>query len=119
MTSLLPTESTLIEAHNPEAQAVREAFHAGQPIRPPVALGTGTQFFVFNQHLNRELSPEVTIHGGPNIMLLRDGSPEEVSTETRRILEGGKFVLREANNLAPCTPFENLNAMVQTARSLV
>ncbi len=52
-------------------------------------------------------------------MLLRDGSPEEVSTETRRILEGGKFVLREANNLAPCTPFENLNAMVQTARSLV
>ncbi|MCJ7700661.1 MAG: hypothetical protein MUO62_03680, partial [Anaerolineales bacterium] len=96
MTSIPPTQSTLIEAHNQEAQAVRDTFHAGQPIRPPVALGTGTQFFVFNEHLNRELGSEVTIHGGPNSMLLR-----------------------EANNLAPRTPFVNLNAMVQTARSLV
>jgi len=57
-------------------------------------------------------------------MLLRDGTPEEVRGETLRILEsgvleGGKFILREGNNLAPHTPFDNLNAMYQTARSLV
>jgi uroporphyrinogen-III decarboxylase len=44
-----------------------------------------------------------------------------VIKETRRILdsgvlEGGRFVLREGNNLAPHTPFENLEAMYQTAR---
>lgn len=73
--------------------------------------------------IRRQLGSEVTIHGGPNIMLLRDATPQEVTAETRRILEsgvleGGKFVLREGNNLAPRTPFENLNAMYQTARSL-
>jgi hypothetical protein len=71
--------------------------------------------------VRRQLGPEVTIHGGPNIMLLRDGTPDEVIKETRRILdsgvlEGGRFVLREGNNLAPHTPFENLEAMYQTAR---
>jgi hypothetical protein len=73
--------------------------------------------------IRRQLGPEVTIHGGPNIMLLRSGTPEEVRAETRRILgsgvlDGGRFVLREANNLPPHTPFENLDAMYQTARSL-
>jgi uroporphyrinogen-III decarboxylase len=73
--------------------------------------------------IRRQLGPEVTIHGGPNIMLLRDATPQEVAAEVRRILksgvlEGGRFVLREANNLAPRTPFENLNAMYHTARSL-
>ncbi len=74
--------------------------------------------------IRQQLGPEVTIHGGPNIMLLRDGTPKKVAVEVQRILEsgileGGKFILREANNLAPRTPFENLNAMYQTARSLV
>lgn len=26
-------------------------------------------------------------------------------------MEGGRFVLREGNNLAPCTPVENVEAM--------
>jgi len=237
------TDPAFINDHNQEAQAVWDAFCDGNPIRPPVMLGTATQFFIFNDALNpgevvtfekyctdaaimldyltevtegtiarirahldffglpnpdttmffaddsiqlistemlskfilpvyrklkagittaenikvhlcgdasrhfktlkdelgcndfetgfpidfgkirKQLGPEVTIHGGPNIMLLRHATPREVTTETRRILEsgvleGGKFVLREANNLAPNTPFENLNAMYQTARSL-
>lgn len=233
------TDPAFINDHNQEAKAVWDAFHAGNPIRPPVMLGTATQFFIFNDDLNpgeavtfekyctdaaimfdyltkgtitrirahldffglpnpdttmffaddliqlistkmpsefilpvyhklkagittaenikvhlcgdasrhfktlkdelgcndfetgfpidfgkirKQLGPEVTIHGGPNIMLLRDATPQEVANETRRILEsgvleGGKFVLREGNNLAPRTPFENLNAMCQTARS--
>jgi hypothetical protein len=71
--------------------------------------------------LRQELGPDVLIHGGPNIMLLRDGAPEEVRVETRRILhsgvcQGGRFVLREGNNLAPHTPFANLEAMYTEAR---
>lgn len=73
--------------------------------------------------IREELGTDVTIHGGPNIMILKDGSLEEVAKETKRILTsgvlaGGKFVLREGNNLAPFTPFENLNAMYQEARKI-
>jgi len=71
--------------------------------------------------LRKELGPEVLIHGGPNIMNLLNGTPEEVRAETRRILasgiaEGGRFVLREGNNLAPNTPFANMEAMYDEAR---
>ncbi|MGD9497577.1 MAG: uroporphyrinogen decarboxylase family protein [Armatimonadota bacterium] len=66
--------------------------------------------------LRRELGPEVTIYGGPHVELLRTGTPEQVRAEVRRILgsgvmAGGKFVLREGNNLAPGTPEENVAAM--------
>ena len=80
-----------------------------------------TGFPVDHGKLRRELGLDVLIHGGPTIMLLRDGSPETVAAETRRILdsgvcEGGRFVLREANNLAPGTPYANMAAMYETAR---
>ncbi|PKO07243.1 MAG: hypothetical protein CVU41_02870 [Chloroflexi bacterium HGW-Chloroflexi-3] len=73
--------------------------------------------------IRQQLGPEVTIHGGPNIMLLKDGTPQEVALETNRILnsgvlEGSRFVLREGNNLAPFTPFANLDAMYQQARNI-
>ena len=69
----------------------------------------------------RELGPEVEIIGGPRVTLLHDGTPEDVVAETRRILgsgimEGGRFILREANDLAPGTPLDNLAAMYHTAR---
>lgn len=72
--------------------------------------------------LRRELGPNVTIQGGPNIMVLLNGKPQEVREETRRILnsgimEGERFILREGNNLAPRTPFANLEAMYEEARS--
>jgi len=56
-------------------------------------------------------------------MILKTGTPQEVAQETDRILnsgilEGGKFVLREGNNLAPYTPFANLDAMYQKARNI-
>ena len=43
---------TSIAEHNDESQAVWNAFNAGRPIRPPVALGTATQFFLYNDELN-------------------------------------------------------------------
>jgi hypothetical protein len=72
--------------------------------------------------LRRELGPEVEIVGGPRVTLLHDGMPEQVMAETRRILgsgimDGGRFILREANDLAPGTPLENLAAMYETART--
>ena len=71
--------------------------------------------------LRKELGPDVLIHGGPSVILLRDGTSDQVKSETKRILhsgicEGGRFVLREGNNLAPGTPFENLAAMYEAAR---
>jgi len=48
----LVESSMTIEQHNQETQEVWAAYHAGNPIRPPVVLGTATQYFIFNQHLN-------------------------------------------------------------------
>jgi hypothetical protein len=72
--------------------------------------------------LRRELGPEVTIHGGPSAVFLQQVTPEEVRTETGRILnsgicDGGRFVLREGNNLVPGTPLANLKAMYETVRA--
>ncbi|MCG2661822.1 MAG: hypothetical protein L6437_16445 [Kiritimatiellae bacterium] len=66
--------------------------------------------------LRQELGPDVQVNGGPTIMLLKDGKPEQIRKEVKRIcasgiMEGGRFVLREANNMAPCTPIENVEAM--------
>lgn len=71
--------------------------------------------------LRKELGTDVEIYGGVTIMLLKDGSPEEIREEVKRIcgsgiMEGGRFVLREANNLAPCTPVENIQAMYAAAK---
>lgn len=71
--------------------------------------------------LRRELGPEVQIQGGPTIMLLKDGTPQEVRQDVKRIcesgiMEGGKFVLREGNNMAPCTPVENVAAMYEAGK---
>jgi uroporphyrinogen decarboxylase len=71
--------------------------------------------------LRQELGPEVEIYGGPRATLLVSATPDEVAAEARRILEsgimaGGRFVLREANDLAPGTPLPNLQAMYAAAR---
>jgi hypothetical protein len=72
--------------------------------------------------LRQELGPEVEILGGPRVTLLRDGTPDQVTAEVKRILssgimDGGRFILREANDLAPGTPLANLAAMVEAART--
>jgi len=66
--------------------------------------------------LRRELGPDVRIQGGPHVHFLMQATPGEVREEVRRILQsgvldGGFFVLREGNNLAPGTPLENTGAM--------
>ena len=71
--------------------------------------------------MRRELGRDFLIQTGPTVSLLLNGTPEQVDAECRRILgsgimDGGRFVLKEANNLSPCTPIENLMAMYQAAK---
>jgi len=71
--------------------------------------------------VRKELGPEVEIKGGPTIMLLKDSSSEEVRREVKRIcesgvMEGGRFILIAANNLAPCTPIEHIEAMYKAGK---
>jgi hypothetical protein len=66
--------------------------------------------------LRKELGPEMEIYGGPSVPFLRLATQDAVRDEVKRILEsgimeGGRFVLREGNNLAPGIPMENLRAM--------
>lgn len=66
--------------------------------------------------LRETLGEDVEILGGPEVHLLLNGTSEQVYERTKQILKsgimkGGRFILREANNLPPCCPEENLAAM--------
>jgi len=66
--------------------------------------------------LRRELGPEIAIMGGPHVATLQNGTAQQCYEETRRILtsgvcEGGRFILRDGNNLPPLCPKENLQAV--------
>lgn len=72
--------------------------------------------------LRQELGPEVEIKGGPRVTLLRDGTPAQITAEVQRILAsgimaGGRFILREANDMAPGTPLANIAAAYEAARA--
>jgi uroporphyrinogen-III decarboxylase len=56
--------------------------------------------------------------GGPQVALLLGGTADEVYQRTESILdsgvmEGGRFILRDGNNLPPGVPEANLAAMYQ------
>ena len=75
-----------------------------------------TGFPVDHGRLREELGEDVEIHGGPEAHVLLSAAPDDVYSRTRDILTsgvlaGGRFILREANNLPPCVPQENLAAM--------
>lgn len=75
-----------------------------------------TGFPVDHGALRRELGPDVHISGGPHVSLLRNGTPEECYEKAAEILQsgvmtGGRFNLREGNNLPPCVPLSNLSAV--------
>nr|MBP7562053.1 hypothetical protein [Armatimonadota bacterium] len=99
-----------------------DATHLCPTIRDELKVNAfDTGFPVDHGGLRRTLGPDVFIYGGPHVEFLRGRTPAEVREETRRILEsgvmeGGKFVLREANNLAPGTPPENVAAMHEACR---
>jgi len=71
--------------------------------------------------LRDEIGENVHINGGVHIGLLLNGTAEQVREETKRILQsgimrGGKFIMKEANNLPPRVPLENMQAMYEATR---
>lgn len=80
-----------------------------------------TGFPVDHGQVRRELGPDVQIFGGPTVMLLRDGPESAIRAKVQEIcdsgvMDGGKFVLIAANNMAPCTPVEHVRAMYEAAQ---
>ena len=77
-----------------------------------------TGFPVDHGWLRKELGSDVTIIGGPEVGLLLGGTPAQVHERTKAILEsgvmeGGRFILHEANNLPPRCGEENLLSMYE------
>ncbi|HBL84333.1 MAG: hypothetical protein A2Y17_07270 [Clostridiales bacterium GWF2_38_85] len=80
-----------------------------------------TGFPVNHGALLQKLGRDVQISGGVHVDILLNGTPEQVAAETKRILEDVKpysrsFVIKEANNLSPGTPPENIHAMYNTVK---
>lgn len=79
-----------------------------------------TGYPIDHGRVRRELGPGAEIIGGPEVSLLLAGSPAQVYDRCVQILrsgvmQGGRFILHEANNLPPCVPLENLQAMYAAA----
>lgn len=79
-----------------------------------------TGFPVDHGALRDQLGEDVEILGGPEVATLLNGSPDDVYQRARQILtsgvkRGGRFLLREGNNLPPNVPEANLQAMYQAA----
>jgi hypothetical protein len=77
-----------------------------------------TGFTVDHGLMRKQLGPEIEICGGPTVMLLKGGSTQAIAEEAKRILqsgvmEGGRFIMIAANNLAPQTPVENIEALYE------
>jgi hypothetical protein len=80
-----------------------------------------TGFPVDHGWLREELGPEVEISGGPPVMTIRDGPVPRIRESVRNlcesgIMEGGRFILIAANNMAPGTPVEHVSATYEAAK---
>ncbi len=81
-----------------------------------------TGFPVKHGELVKELGPDTEVLGGPHVDLLLRATPKEIEEETKRILDEvmpctRRFVMREANNLSPGTPPENVRAMYDAVKT--
>lgn len=66
------------------------------------------------------LAPSICSKGNLSLILLRDGSPDQVAAATRRMVQdarGYAHVLSTADAVFAETPPENLLAFLQTARA--
>lgn len=80
-----------------------------------------TGFPVDFGELRKQLGDDVEIVGGVEVALLMNGTANEVYERSREILQsgvmrGGRFVMREGNNLPPNVPLDNLAAMYQATQ---
>ncbi len=71
--------------------------------------------------LREQVGEEVEIRGGVRVPDLLNCSPDEIYVKARDILisgikRGGKYIMAEANDLAPCVPLANLEAMYRATK---
>lgn len=71
--------------------------------------------------VREQVGPKVEIKGGPPVAFLLEAKPAEVREKVKTILatgitRGGRFVLREGNNLPPGVPMENIWAMYEAGK---
>ena len=71
--------------------------------------------------LREEVGEDVDIQGGVPVGSLLNESPQTIYQKTKEILasgimRGGKFIMKEANDLAPCVPLANMEAMYTATR---
>lgn len=131
------SEKDYAEHIYPYHKRLRDELSDGSPISMHLC-GDATHLFPFlNARLNVKsfdtgfpvdfgklrdtLGPDVQIYGGPSVMVLRSGPPAAIKAEVERIcssgiMAGGRFVLREGNNMAPGTPVEHVMAMYNAGK---
>lgn len=68
------------------------------------------------------VGPDVTIQGGPTVMLVKEGSEAAIMAEAKRMLasgvmDGGKFIMIAANNLAPQTPADHVATLYDAVKA--
>jgi len=69
----------------------------------------------------RELGPDVQLRGNIHPELLRQGPREElkraiIALLRSGVMEGGRFIMCEGNNVAPRTPVENMRYMYEVGK---
>lgn len=122
----------------PRHQRILDAFSLGGPNSVHLCGDATRHFPMLSERLNIKsfdtgfpvdfgwvrsvLGPEAEILGGPSIPFLKLATADETLAESRRILEsgimeGGRFILREGNNLSPDVPLDNVAAMYQAAKT--
>ncbi len=124
---LLPYHRKWYDGVDPQHNAKRAMHLCGDAARHFKAIrdhcgvsSFDTGFPVDFAALRKELGPEVEILGGVEVPTLLRGTPQQVYDRAREILQsgvtdGGRFILRDANNLPPDVPWANLAAMYKAA----
>jgi hypothetical protein len=124
---VLPHHRRYYDALDPERVLRRTMHLCGDSGRhfPAIVAGCGISSFDTGFPLDfaavrRAVGPSVEILGGVEVDMLLNGTPKAVYGRARAILtsgvlEGRCFILREANNLPPRVPMENLAAMYRAA----
>jgi uroporphyrinogen-III decarboxylase len=124
---ILPHHRLWFETLDPQRQRVHGIHLCGDATRHFKTIHDELGVTVFDTgfpvdfgQLRRTLGPDVEISGGVEVPLLMEGTPEQVYRRARDILasgitEGGRFMLREGNNLPPKAPWANLAAMYKAA----